>query len=71
MKRRNLREREEADAHERAEARREALLAELRARQGAAPPAAGEEPAEETVTSGESAGDEGNEADEAPAPEPE
>ena len=36
MKRRSAQERDEADARERAEARREALLAELRARQAAA-----------------------------------
>ena len=35
MRRRGEQEREEADAHEQAEARREALLAELRAREAA------------------------------------
>ena len=67
MKRRNLREREEADAHERAEARREALLAELRARQGGAPQADQEVP-EASVTPPEP-GD--TDADEAPASTPE
>lgn len=51
-KRRNARERDEAIAHEQAEARREALLAELRAREAAArpeaPPPAATEPSEAT-----------------------
>ncbi len=37
MKRRRSREQDEADAREQAERRREALLADLRARQGLAP----------------------------------
>jgi hypothetical protein len=48
MRRRAEQEREEADAHAQAEARREALLAELKAREAAGrmpePPAAGPEP---------------------------
>jgi hypothetical protein len=49
MRRRSEQEREEADAHEQAEARREALLAELKAREAAGrnpEPPASEPPAE-------------------------
>lgn len=50
MRRRSEQEREEADAHAQAEARREALLAELKAREAAGrtpePPAAEPSPAE-------------------------
>lgn len=66
MKRRNLREREETDAQERAEARREALLAELRARQTGASPATDDLP-EENVTPAEAADQDVDEVDEATA----
>jgi hypothetical protein len=49
VKRRNLQERDEATAHEQAEARREALLAELRAREAAAHPTAVEPPPAEAA----------------------
>jgi hypothetical protein len=63
MRRRSEQEREEADAHAQAEGRREALLAELKAREAAGrapePPAAdsveteSEEPAEDQPVSDE------------------
>jgi hypothetical protein len=63
MRRRSEQEREEADAHVQAEARREALLAELKAREAAGrapePPAAdpveaeSDEPAEDEPVSDE------------------
>jgi hypothetical protein len=57
MRRRSEQEREEADAHAQAEARREALLAELKAREAAGrtpePPAAEPPPAEPPPPEGE------------------
>ena len=61
MKRRRVRERDEATAREQAERRREELLSDLKARLGASPPPEPEppespeeaEPAEESVERGE------------------
>ena len=68
MKRKRARERDEADAREAAEARRAALLAELRARQGPVPPPGAAAP-EVAVTPPAGPGD--LEADPEPAAEPE
>ena len=56
MKRRRERERDEADAREQADARREALLAELRARQAEPPPAGAATAEESAAPSAEPAG---------------
>ncbi len=58
MKRRGAQEREETDARERAEARRLALLAELKAREAAARPSADPPPAEPAEAPPEASSDE-------------
>ena len=72
-KRRNAQERDEAIAHEQAEARREALLAQLRAREAAGHPVASAppdaeptEPADETA---EASAEPATDGDGAPEPE--
>jgi hypothetical protein len=77
MRRRSEQEREEADAHAQAETRREALLAELKAREAAGrapePPAAEPPPAEPELdeSGAPSQTAELSDADDGPAAEPE
>ena len=72
MKRRREQERDEATAREQADARREALLAELKARQNSAVPEAEPPPAETELDESEpSATEESANAAESSATEPE
>jgi hypothetical protein len=64
MKRRREQERDEAVAREQADARREALLAELKAHQVSAAPAEEPPPSEPQLDAGPSEGDEPAAADE-------
>jgi hypothetical protein len=72
MKRRREQERDEATAREQADARREALLAELKARQTATAPEAEPPPAEPEVDESEPSTTEGSaDPDESRGTEPE
>jgi len=67
MKRRREQERDEAIAHEQAEARREALLTDLRARQATEPERPGEAAAQEKAPADEEPADEGSGSEALPA----